>query len=279
MTEERIHRAVSEDGTPIVGSVHGSGPTLVLVHGAVADGESEWAELLPALSDRFTCYLPSLRGRGDSGDHPDHSWEARVRDVVAYVRSIDEPVGLVGASGGATVVLGAASRLPGLTAVVACEPPVYEVIDDGLLAEFQAATDHMAAATEQGRRTEAVQPFLDLVLNDQEMAALTADPEGLWVASQHLEADIAEFRAAIEWQGPSPTDPSALASVTAPVLLLRGTHTALRWFSDGVDAAAEHLPDATVRDIPDAGHLGHLLYPEREAAEIIAFVEAAHQPA
>ncbi len=279
MTEERIHRAVAEDGTPIVGSVHGTGPALVLVHGAVADGGSEWAELLPHLTDRFTCYVPSLRGRGRSGDHPDHSRQARLQDVVAFVRSIGGPVGLVGVSGGGMLVLGAAARLPGLTAVVAREPVLYEVLDDDLRAEFERATDHMAEAVDQGRRTEAVQPFLALVGNDEEMAALSEDPEALEAASRYLEADIAEFREGFDGSGPSPTDPAVLASVAAPVLLLRGPQTALRWFSDSVDTAAEHLPDATVREIPGTGHLGHLLYPERDAAEILAFVEAAHQPA
>ncbi len=73
MTDDRIHRAVSADGTEIVGRVQGQGPPLVLVHAPVHDGDMAWEALLPHLTDRFTCYLPSLRGRGLSGDNPDHS--------------------------------------------------------------------------------------------------------------------------------------------------------------------------------------------------------------
>ena len=84
MDERRIQRAVSADGTEIVGRVIGQGPPLVLVHGAIGDGEFAWTELLPHLTDRFTCYLPSTRGRGLSGDHPDHSLPRLQEDVDAF---------------------------------------------------------------------------------------------------------------------------------------------------------------------------------------------------
>ncbi len=73
MTDERIHRAVSADGTELAGRVWGRGPALVLVHGGIGDGDVAWEALLPHLTDRFTCYLPSTRGRGLSSDNPDHS--------------------------------------------------------------------------------------------------------------------------------------------------------------------------------------------------------------
>ena len=95
MTEERIHRAVSADGTEIVGRVVGQGPALVLVHGGIGDGEFAWDALLPHLADRFTCYLPSTRGRGLSADNPDHSPPRLQEDINAFVDSIGEPVCLV----------------------------------------------------------------------------------------------------------------------------------------------------------------------------------------
>ena len=43
MTEKQIHRAVSDDGTEIVGSVQGNGPPLVFVHRAMDDGTLQWS--------------------------------------------------------------------------------------------------------------------------------------------------------------------------------------------------------------------------------------------
>jgi pimeloyl-ACP methyl ester carboxylesterase len=122
MTEERIHRAVSVDGTEIAGRVRGEGPPLVLVHGGIGDGEIAWEALWPHLADRYTCYLPSTRGRGLSADSPDHSPPRLEEDVTAFVDSIGEPAGVVCWSGSGTWVLGAAARSACVAAVAAYEP-------------------------------------------------------------------------------------------------------------------------------------------------------------
>jgi pimeloyl-ACP methyl ester carboxylesterase len=96
MTGERIHRVVSADGTEIAGRVAGDGPPLVLVHSAAHDGDIAWEAMLRHLTDRFTCYLPSLRGVGLSGDNPDHSPPRLQEDVNSFVDSIGEPACLVG---------------------------------------------------------------------------------------------------------------------------------------------------------------------------------------
>lgn len=179
MARERTHRAVAPDGTEIVGRVEGEGPPLVLVHGAVADGDSEWGALLPRLTDRFTCYLPSTRGRGSSAAHPDHSREARVQDVTAFVDSIGEPVALVGVSGGGMLVLGAASRTTNVVAVGAYEPVVFESMDDGTWADYRAALEAMEAAVAAGSPLEAAGAFLEWVANDEEVAAVSEAEDGV----------------------------------------------------------------------------------------------------
>ncbi len=148
MTTERIHRAVSPDGTEIVGRLHGAGPPLVLVHGALADGDNCWGSLLPFLAERFTCYTPSLRGRGLSGDHPDLSPERLVEDVTAFVDSIGEPVALLGYSAGGVLALGVAARTTTVAAVAAYEPPAPEALGDheaALLAQAGARIGPLVA--------------------------------------------------------------------------------------------------------------------------------------
>lgn len=279
MDQERIHRAVSPEGTEIAGRVHGQGPPLVLVHGAMADGELEWGELLPLLTDRFTCYVPSTRGRGLSDAHPDLSREARVQDITAFVDSIGEPVGLVGVSGGGMLALGAAARTAAVAAVVAYEPVVFEVMSEDFRTRFRDAVGRMAEAARDGRAAEAAGTFLKLIANDEEVTALSEDPQGLEEVAQYLPIDLAEFREAIDFDGFSPTDPSVLERIAAPVLLLHGSRSALTWFTDSTRYVAHHVPDATVREIAGIGHLGHIIQPQRVAGELVAFLEAAHQPA
>jgi pimeloyl-ACP methyl ester carboxylesterase len=276
MDTERVHRAVSDDGTTIAGRVCGQGPPLVLVHGAIADGESEWGALLPYLTERFTCYIPSGRGRGLSDTHPDLSREAHVRDVTAFVDSIGEPVGMVAVSGGGMYALGAAARTPAIRALVAREPVVFEVMTDEYRARYARAVDRMAAAAERGLVTEALEPFVELIANDEEAAAFSEDADGIEAAGRYLQVDIENFREAIAFSGPSPTDAAVLGRIAAPVLLLLGTRTPTL-FTDGVRYAAQHIPDATAREIPGTGHFGHLMYPERDAAEVIPFLDAVFQ--
>ncbi len=269
MSDERIHRAISRDGTEIAGRVYGHGPPLVLVHGAVADGLSEWGPILPWLTDHYTCYLPDMRSRGLSGASDDLSRETRVRDVVAYVESIGEPVTLVGVSGGGLLVLGAAARTSAVRAVVAREPVAYEALADDIRERFSDAVEQMSAAVARGEGTDSVTPFLEIIANDDEFAAISGDQEALEEIASFLPLDLVEFRECLAFRGPSPTAPDQLQRITVPVLLLMGAETGSQWFRDSITYAAGHIPDARVHEIPGVGHIGHLVEPEQDARELL----------
>ena len=105
---QRTHYVTTTDGVTIGGTAR-PGTPLVFVHGMMADGDTDWQALLPHLTGRFTCYLPSYRGRGLSGDHPDLSPGRMVDDILAYVDSIGAPTGLVGWSSGAYLAVAVAA--------------------------------------------------------------------------------------------------------------------------------------------------------------------------
>lgn len=279
MQRERTQRAVSPDGTEIVAGVYGQGPPLVLVHGAIADGESEWAAMLPLLTDRFTCYVPSTRGRGDSGHHPDASRQARVGDVTAVIDSIGQPVCVAGVSGGGMTALGAAARTPAVTAIAVHEPVIFEAISQEVLEWLRTALERMMEAAGRGEPGAAIEAFLDIIANEQEAAALAEDPEALEEAGRYLAVDIEELRDDFRLEGPSPTGADRLRRIQAPVLLTYGARTAQSWFVDGCRYVAGEVPGASVREIPEAGHFAQLTAPERLAAVLIDFLEAARQPA
>ncbi len=272
MKEGHIHRAQSEGGVEIAGTVSGQGPPLVLLHGALDDGEMDWGEALPYLTERFTCYVMSTRGRGLSDDHPDHSLDALVGDVTAFVESIGGPVALAGQSGGGALTLAAAARSPAIAAAAAYEPPLREAMDAATEARFTALVDQMADATAKGSPTEAVRRFCEFVCNNNELAAV-AEMNGFELASRYIQVDLEEFRQDIAPKGANPKAASALKQITAPVLLLRGSQTALPWLANAAAYAAKHIPNAEVRDIPGAGHLGPTFEPERVAGELTQFFE------
>lgn len=282
MTTERIHRTTSDDGTEIVGRVVGEGPSLVLVHGMIGDGDIAWRELTPHLTDRFTCHLPSVRGRGLSGDHPDHTIARWCEDITAYVASLDEPARLLGWSAGGPLVLAAAERLDTVTAVAAWEsgaspldaPPV--LMED--LGRLFPAIEQAGTAARESRMTDAVRAFLAGICNDKEIAALEGtDFHERWadgipdmlVGFQNMQAETSLGSFA----------PEELWNITAPTAFFVATETLL---DRGFPAAAEHLArqidGAQVREVAGVGHFAPIVAPEVVAAEIVEFFESVLQP-
>jgi pimeloyl-ACP methyl ester carboxylesterase len=279
MTDTRIHRAVSADGTEIAGRVQGDGPALVLVHGGIGDGEFAWDTLLPHLTDRFTCYLPSTRGRGLSADNPDNSPPRLEDDVTAFVDSIAEPVDLVGWSGSGAWVLGAAARSASVAAVAMFEPGVVSVMGSDDLARAVATMEQMGIAATDGRLVDAVRAFAPWICNDEEVAALEqTDFFERWAGS--VPAMLRFVRDDTSYEGARSTDPEALAQIAVPVLLLQGQRTRLgTWFTDAAQYIARHVVNSQVCELPGLGHLAPVLAPAPIADELVTFFESVRQPA
>ncbi|MDG5760906.1 alpha/beta hydrolase [Natronococcus sp. A-GB1] len=277
-TGEKIHRAVSDDGTEIAGRVHGEGPPLVLVPGAMSDGETVWEPLLPFLTDRFTCYAMSTRNRGLSGQSTDHSPERLVQDVTAFAESIGEPVGLMGWSGGGLFSLAAAQKTDAISAVAAYEPAAFEVITEDVSERMTDTIERVGEVAAEGRLSDAARIWVEFVANDDELA--WAEELGLFeVLAPNVPVQLREFEQIFESEWTSPTDPSELAEITVPVLLLHGTQSVpVPWMTDSVRHVAEHVADSTVREIDDTGHTGPGHKPEAVADQVIRFFAATPDP-
>jgi pimeloyl-ACP methyl ester carboxylesterase len=277
MADDRIHRAVSADGTEIAGRVQGQGPPLVLAHPDLLDGDIAWEALVPHLTDRFTCYLPSLRGRGLSSDNPDHSPPRLVEDVTAFVNSIGEPVCLVGWSD-SDAMFGAAVHSDSVAAVADFEPAVYPLMREDVLVGFGATIEQWTAEAADGRLDDAARTIHHFVCTDVEFAALEADY--LKRVEANLPVVMKELEQSQGYEGPQSTDPEMLGRITAPVLVLLSQEGALgTFFADSAQHVAQHVADAHVRELPDIGHFAPLVAPEPVAKELIAFFESVRQAA
>jgi pimeloyl-ACP methyl ester carboxylesterase len=254
----RVHRTVSPDGTPIAGEVVGEGHALVLVHGGLGDGNPAMNPLLPYLSDRFTCFLVSTRGRGQSGDHADHSRERHYEDIATFADGIGEPAALFGHSSGATWSLGTAGQCRALTGMALYEPalPVTRpVISDRDYGRFVAAVD-----TE--RVAEAALIGVDTVVepNDEERVFIEAIAE---LTGPVLPANVQEFP-----ELNRPADLPALAEIRIPLTLLQGSRTGDH-FKQADRLVQEHVPHSRVIEVEGAGHLGPYTHPNAVADELI----------
>ena len=277
MSNQRTHYVTTTDGVTIGGTVHGQGPPLVFLQGVVGDGDIDWQALLPHLTGRFTCHLPSLRGRGLSGDHPDLSPSRLVDDFLAYVDSIGQPTGLVGWSGGASYALAVAAQSDAVDAVVPVEPALDSLWDEQEQAALGDAVARMGELAADGRLTAAVRAFLDFVFTDEDIAA--AEDAGYPEATgRYVPNMLNVFQHLMEYEGPTPDDPAVLGAISAPVLVLRGSDTKPFW-TRCARHVADHVPNARIQEIPGAGHASPLTHPEALAGALTEFFVSAQQPA
>jgi pimeloyl-ACP methyl ester carboxylesterase len=272
MRPDRMHQAVSPDGTCIVGGVHGHGPPLVLVPGGPADGETGWLALLPSLSEHFTCYTINTRGRGPSGDHADHSRERIVEDIVAFAESIGDWVMLFGHSAGGAHALEAAANSAVVRALGLYEPALMELAEPDLRARFDDAFVRARRAVDEGRPADGARVFLeDLALANDEELALLAD---VGAAEEMAPLVPVVLDEAAQSGPPQLTGLSLLDDVRMPVLLLHGSRTHPFYRQVACDVA-DRLADCRLRELPGLGHLGPEITPEPVTHELRWLTEAA----
>lgn len=117
---------ISKDGTTIAYEKTGTGPSILLVNGALAHrtlyGESDLASML---AKKFTVLFYDRRGRGESTDTKPYAVEREVEDIEALVDEAGGSVYLYGSSGGAALALLAAEKLgpEKIKKLALCEPP------------------------------------------------------------------------------------------------------------------------------------------------------------
>ena len=149
----------SVDGTVIAFSSTGGGPPVIVVDGIMCSrGLGPSAALAKELAARgHTVVTYDRRGRGGSGDRAPWTARREVEDISALVDAAGGTAALLGISSGAVLALDAAAALPGVTRVVAFEPPLSdEHPQDHVDAHVAEVEAHVAA----GRHGAAVAAFL-----------------------------------------------------------------------------------------------------------------------
>lgn len=113
----------SADGTTIAYQRVGTGPAVVLVHGA-GQSSGNLTRLARGLSGAFTVYVPDRRGRGRSGPYGEfHGLSTEIEDLSALLDACGASR-LFGLSAGAVIAIEAALVRPDITMLALYEPPL-----------------------------------------------------------------------------------------------------------------------------------------------------------
>jgi pimeloyl-ACP methyl ester carboxylesterase len=128
-----IGSVTSRDGTTIGYRQLGSGPGIVMLHGAMESAQSHM-QLATALADAFTVYLPDRRGRGLSGPYGErYGMHTEVEDLDALLTQTGAH-NVVGVSAGGLICLQAALTLPTIHKAALYEPAL--IVDGSISTAF-----------------------------------------------------------------------------------------------------------------------------------------------
>lgn len=273
MSKQRTHYVTTSDGVTIGATVHGDGPPLVFLHGVIGDGDIDWGSTAGHLSDRFTCHLPSLRGRGRSDDHPDLSTPRLVEDCLTYVESLGQLAGLVGWSGGGTWALAVAAQSDAVAAVAPFEPGMLSLADEADQAVIGNAVARTGELAAEGNLSAAARAFAGFPFYDDEIAV--AEEVGYFEAAGRYVPNLLNvLQQAMTHERPVTDDPAVLGAIKAPVAVLLGSDTK-PFFTISARYVVDHVANARVHEIPGVAHAAPLTNPEALAKALTEFLAAS----
>jgi pimeloyl-ACP methyl ester carboxylesterase len=253
--------ATSADGVKIGYRTLGSGPGVVLLHGAMESAHSHMG-MATALAERFTVHLPDRRGRGASGPQPaNYGICTEVEDLGAVLEQTGSSR-VFGVSEGGLVVLAAASALSTVRKVVVYEPAL--ILEGTAYTSWLPRYDREMAA---GKVADA----LVTSMTGLRLGPPAWFPRGLLVAATKAmmrsqekkavpgEPTMRELAPTLHYTGLLLAEmtgkTASFANVTAEVLLL-SAGKGLSWLRPGFDALAEVLPTVARHEFANLDHGG-----------------------
>jgi pimeloyl-ACP methyl ester carboxylesterase len=258
-----VQRITTPAGVTVAWDRYGSGPALVLVHGAFSDHDSNWKFVKPLLEKRFTIHAVARRGRGETDATRGHGLQDEGSDVAAVIRSIGEPVFLLGHSYGAHTALLATAEDPRRVRKLVLYEPVWPHL---------VASDAMRPLEELARAGDwdafCVAFFRDLLqVPAADVDAVRASE--LWAPIvRDAEASLGDLRSISRYD----FRVERFRGLRVPVLLQVGTESPRDLYV--TDALAAVLPDVRIDELAGQAHEGMTTAPEMYAETVTRFLLA-----
>jgi pimeloyl-ACP methyl ester carboxylesterase len=244
-----MNQVRSKDGTPIAYERSGSGPSLILVDGALcsrAFGPSP--KLSPLLAQHFTVFAYDRRGRGQSGDTQPYSAAREVEDIAALINEAGGSASLLGLSSGGALALQAAAAGLAIEKVVAYEPPY---VDDAGQRGGNAHEGQLKRLVADGNRAGAVKYFMrDMVGVPAPFVVFMQLMPWIWRKLEAV-AHTLTYDAALMTDFRIPR--ARLATIGVPALVMNGSKTDQR-LKDAARAIAAVIPGARHNELTGQTH-------------------------
>jgi pimeloyl-ACP methyl ester carboxylesterase len=249
-----MQSVTSKDGTTLAYDRYGSGPTVILVAGALGARKfKNMEELAELLAERCTVINYDRRGRGDSSDVKPFAVEREIEDLAALIETGGGFASLWGWSSGGALALRAAAAGTGVEKLSVYEVPF--MVQPGLkrptpdyderLDELVAADDRSGAVKHFMRNAMGVPaPFVALM-------RLTPMWKQMKATAHTLPYDWAALGKHTMYG--EPLSPEEWAPVRVPTLVVHGDKTS-EPLRAGSEALAQVLPNAELHVLEGTSH-------------------------
>jgi pimeloyl-ACP methyl ester carboxylesterase len=262
-------RNIEVDGLPIRYVTAGTGPPLVLLHGA-GDNALDWRWVMPDLATAHRVYAPNLPGSPNSvRPFANHSPAFFERFVAGFLDAlVIERAAMVGNSLGGLVALRLAFSEPArVTALVLVDSAGLGRAVSPALRSLALPGYGKLAVTWSKTPPGALQRALGRAM------LLFARPRRIplkWLKTQYRlgrtpgfsEAQLAAVRAQVGLRGQREVLLDQLPSLQIPTLVVWGSRDRVFPESQARNAVAR-LRDGSLSLIPECGHMPHIEYPDQ----------------
>lgn len=254
-----MNTITSKDGTTIAYDQYGSGPTIILVDGALQNRafDQGMAPLAELLAPDFTVIHYDRRGRGDSGGHsasgdtPPFALQREIEDIAALINEAGGSAYLYGISSGGALAMEAAAALGHQVEKLAIyEVPYVLDTDAEGKQRWHQFTIQLKEALSANRPGDALGLFIMLTgASAEDVEEMRQTP--FWSTWEAVGYTLAYDAAVLGEYSTIPTERAA--AVTASTLVMAGSNT-YPFMQQSAKTLAELIPNAQYRTLEGQTH-------------------------
>lgn len=274
---------LSTNGIQTYYEERGTGPPVIFLHGAFSDHRL-WAEQTKPLTDDYRVIVYNLRGHGRTGGSTveSYSMDVYVEDLHALITSLDldRPTVCGLSMGGMIAQRYAATHPEFITALCTVGAVTSDTLSVTEWLERRVWLKAIEALSNVVGR-DRVLPLVTWVNEQKKDQGESGALEGAaQIRQEHAEefpemahAEAKKVRGALISYAGLTTEYS---SITVPSLLLYGEHET-NTMADHAEYLAATIPQAEVKQIPNAGHNSHVDNPEYIRDSLRTFLGNAYR--